>query len=228
MNIKYLLVLLAACAMNAGAQAQILVSYTFAGGSPAPTSTVANVTAGNAAWAGLSGASFSASSGNAFAPANVTAASFDASDYLSFTITAQAGYFLNLETLNFRLGGQTSALPYTFNASVRSSLDSFATNILINPGATPTVSGSNTVAGTSEFTSFSADLTGASYNNVSTITFRLYPWDSKNDSNTWVRFDDLEVNGAVTAIPEPSSTALLACVGLLMVTRKVRKRNLND
>lgn len=167
---KHVFVLLAVGAMTAGVQAQTIATYNFTGGSVAATGVATNIIAGSTAWTGLMNSGFSGtSSGTAFVFSASTPSAFDNSKYLSFTITADLGYALNLETLSFRLGGtnENASIPYTVEAAVRTDVGGdFASNLTINPGATTSASHTTTGA-TTTWSIFTADLSEAAYDNLS-------------------------------------------------------------
>ena len=119
--------------------------------------------------------------------------SLDQNDYIQFVVTASAGYSLNLSggILTFDLLGTSGK---TANWAVRSSLDNFGTNI-----ASGTITSSSWVNN-------AANLSGAAFNGLSTITFRIYGWDTDQiDFN----IDNIILDGAV--VPEPVNIALGTC-----------------
>lgn len=203
--------------------AAVLVEYTFAGGSAAPTTQDPDVTGSNAAWVGLSGAGFSNSSNTAFAAGNVVPSSLNTGRYLQFTITADPGFTLDLDTLDFRMGGQNTSgtLTYTVNANVRSSLGSFTSDLTINPGSVTTASHTVAIGNNTSFSNFSVDLSDIAFDNLTTLTLRLYPVDDSTSSSNFYRYDTITLNGTVTAVPEPNAAILLtfSLMGLLLFRR---------
>lgn len=203
--------------------AATLLEYTFAGGSAAPATQDAGVTGSNAAWTGLSGAGFSSSTNTAYAPANVVPASFNSGRYLQFTITADPGFTLNLDTLDFRMGGQNTSntLAYEVDANVRSGKDGFGSDLTINPGAVTTATDTVAAGDNTSFSDFSVDLSGVAFDNLTTLTFRLYPIDSSDSTGNFYRYDTITLNGTVAPIPEPTAAALLtlSLMGLLLFRR---------
>lgn len=202
--------------------AAVLVNYSFTGGSAAPTTQDPDVTGSNAAWVGMANSGFSSSTGTAFVRADSVPASFSSGQYFEFTITADPGFTLSLDTLDFRMGGQnTAAATYTVNANVRSSVGGFASDLTINPGTVTTASHTIANANTTSYSDFSVDLSGAAFDNLTTLTLRIYPSDDSVSNSKFYRYDTVTLNGTVTAIPEPTAVTLLtvSLVGLLAFRR---------
>jgi hypothetical protein len=202
--------------------AAVLVNYSFTAGSAAPTTQDANVTATNATWTGLSGATFSPGTGGAYAPANAVPTSFSTGAYLSFTITADPGFTLNLDNLVFDLGaGMNTSGTYTVNTNVRSNAEAsdFTTDLTMTPGPVTTASVSNTTGSGTTWLTYTVDLSGTDFENLTSITFRFYPTDNQSGSNQWARYNNITLNGSV--VPEPASALLLtlSLVGLLVFRR---------
>jgi hypothetical protein len=102
----------------------------------------------------------------------------DANDYFQFTLTPNASYEIDLTS--FVYTGQASGTGPT-NLALRSSIDSYATNI-----------GTANVAGTT------ISLSAAAYQNLTTpITFRLYAWGGSGGTYS---VNDFKFNGTVTPI----------------------------
>lgn len=151
--------------------------------------------------------------------------------WVGFTISAASGYKLNLENLSFTyaFSGETTPVgSATFD--VRWSLNS---NPALISDTTRVSNESLLVASPQNNTGFtwstaSIGLTAANFQNLDTITFRIYLNDGANDSSThYLRLDAVSLTGvsAVPAtIPEPSSYALLAGAGGLAVTGLRRRR----
>jgi len=127
-------------------------------------------------------------------------------DYISFVVTASSGWVLNLNggsmTFDFASGANNKAV----NWAVRSSVDSYGADI---------ATGSTT---STTFSQGTASLT-TSYDNLSTITFRIYGWTPDNQD---LLFDNIILNGVV-AVPEPVNVAL-AVFGLSVVGAGVGRR----
>ena len=194
------LLVFACCLESRGA---IIAQYPFTGSSLASTDSELHSSAGNITLgAGLStsSGSFSGTAGNP-SPGfimykNDLAGAFDINnnDYISFVVTANSGWVLNLNgnsamTFDFASGQINKGV----NWAVRSSVDNYGANI---------ATGSTTATTFSQGTVNLAD----SYNNLSTITFRIYGW---NPANVDLLFDNITLNGVV-AVPEPVNIALAA------------------
>jgi len=143
--------------------------------------------------------------------------------YFSFTITAESGYELDLTSLTFDFGGYTNnaVSDATYSYTLQTDLGGLGTggpivdsgSITIDPGVTSLTTELQTIT-----------LSGASFQNLSSITFRLSPWTTLDNADT-IRFDNVILNGTVSAVPEPGTYALLmaGCVGALVATRRRRK-----
>lgn len=125
--------------------------------------------------------------------ANNWSATFDASDYFTFTITPNSGYLVNFTQLQFtfqRSGTGANAF------ALRSSQDGFTSNI-----ATGTYTGTSTSAQT-----FS--LAAAAFQNVNAaIEFRLYCWGASGAGGT-SSINDFSFTGTVAQAPFLTATPL--------------------
>jgi hypothetical protein len=142
------------------------------------------------------------------------ATGYDSSKYISFTISPEPGYQVTVDQIFFRFGSNTAASG-TFE--IRSDLDSFGSTI--SSALLPAFQASG---GTRTFA-----ITGV--DNVSSpVEFRLYSYLTTTvGGQRNITFganpnelDDFVVSG--TAIPEPSTYALLA--GMLTLTVVVLRR----
>ena len=131
----------------------------------------------------------------AYSTATGAAEAVTENQYFSVTVTADAGYELDLSSLNFDAARGGSSTPRGY--VVRSSVDGYASNIASADIGTayPT------------WTPVSIDLTGASYQNLAGITFRIYAY-APGTSYT-VAFDNIEINGSVVATGEPPSGRIM-------------------
>ena len=141
---------------------------------------------------------------------------YTASDYFQFAVSPDAGYELALASLSFR----ASATWFGAGTQVRSSIDNFTANIF----SVPMLRG---YSGTSNLQSFSADLSGAAFQNLTgSTTFRIYTTEAVDESAV---YDDLTLAGSVVPIsapvPEPETYALmLAGLGVLGWARRRQQR----
>lgn len=130
-----------------------------------------------------------------------TAASIDFSDYYTFTITPDPGYFMTLSSL--QLDERRSGTGIR-SWAVRSSLDSFSSNLSLF--SVP----DDTSVRTAQTTSFSSAFESL----TSGVELRLYGFSAESGSGTW-RIDNVQVSGSLTAAPEPHEYALVASLGLV-------------
>lgn len=149
-----------------------------------------------------SGTQASASPETAFTDAN----------YFTFTVTPDVGQTISLSSLDFDAKAG-------FNSGVRafyvaSSVGGFtAANVLKSDSLTGTL-------GTS-FAGYSIDLTGAAFQNLtSAATFRFYI--QADTTGRSLEFDNIVLNGTVSAVPEPAAAASL--LGLAAVAFAVSRR----
>lgn len=196
-----------------------LAYYPFTGSSLASFDTDPDSTASNLSGTGLGTLSFNTTYGVLAPSLSLEAGSvpgqFTTTSYLSFTITPNPGYVLNLNSISFEVS-RIFLGSYTVNYEVRSSVDSFTTAVL---------SGSNSSATAPTFAGVSASL-GPSFVNLASVEFRLYLWDSNNSANNRLLLDNLTVTGNAVLIPEPSGPAMAAALGLsgLVAARFLRRK----
>jgi len=184
-----------------------LAYYPFTGNSLASFDTDPLSTASSLSGTGLGTLSFNTTYGVPAPSLSLEAgsipSSFLASSYLSFTITPNPGYVLNLNSFSFQVSRIFNG-NYTVNYEVRSSVDNFTTAVL---------SGSNSSATAPTFDPVSTSL-GPSFVNLASVEFRLYLWDSNNGANNRLLLDNITVTGNAVVIPEPSSLAVAVALGL--------------
>ena len=155
------------------------------------------------------------------------AASVTANTYFALTLTPATGYALsfnttggtNTLTFDLRVRNTTAgstAVPFTENLVLRSSVDNFAAAIGTVTG-TVTTANTNTgfVAETISLTSLGTLASNAA------VTLRLYPNDNQNVSQDDFSVDNLVVNG-IAAVPEPSTVAALG-IGLAALVAARRR-----
>ncbi|MCW5553472.1 MAG: hypothetical protein KIS67_15100 [Verrucomicrobiae bacterium] len=201
------------------ARAAVLVQYDFTGNSDVASTVHANTTATDFfAGPGIT-VGFSANGNPApsrSVDASTTGATQDDNDGFGFTLTADSGFLLNLNTFTLTfdaLNVDSSVGNQTANWAVRTSVLGFAVNI-----------------GTGTFdengTAVSMTFTGAEYDGLTSIEVRLYMWDPNGSQE--MLFDNVTLNGAVSVIPEPVNVALgvfgLCAVGFAVGRRYLRKR----
>lgn len=104
-----------------------------------------------------------------------------------FTLAANAGFLLELTSLTFDVmrGGTTAPRGY----DVRSSVDNFAA----------TLGTADVTTNRPTFTPVSIDLSGSVFQNLSTITFKIFCYTPATGSS--VDYDNIVVNGITMALP---------------------------
>ena len=234
--IRMLSLLFVYAALASSAQADVLVAYPFTGNSDAPTSvadgiTATSFTAGSGLAAGAIGFSTAAVENSGEADATVPvrfirgtttttteAGAISGNDYFSFTLTPGGTDLLNLDSLFFDYSGNTlSAGTMSTSFFIQSSVDNFTSIV----GSTATVDTTGTGSTPRPFQRHTLNLSGTSFQNLDEVTFRLYIYQSDDNSNTLARLDNVTVSG--TVIPEPGTYALIAG-SLALVAIMVRRR----
>lgn len=148
-----------------------------------------------------------------------------AGHYMDFSITAAPGFVLNLSSIE--MNGQSSSTGAA-DVALLSTVDGFTSSSVI-----ASVTGANKTGGFDTDTSGfgqAIDLTASKFQNLSSISFRIYGWNSTSGAGlTYLRNltgNDLIINGSLVAVPEPSSTLPLglAIASTLILRRKRRLR----
>jgi hypothetical protein len=214
------LVLLASCLLTpAAARAAVIATYYFPGSDPAGDATVPS--APHATLSPVTRVGLDAVPRyNGFASADYTPSScLDPRDsYVEFSITADPGYLLNLDSLTFYFtrADQNASRTGPKNGAVRASFESFLDGSGTGDEFAPKTTEQHT---TWDFT----DYTGES------ATFRIYAWNATggSDPNHYMQLiiDDIYINGTITPItpnPEPSTLFLLLPLAPLAAARRPR------
>lgn len=235
--------------LAASANAAVIKNYQFTGSAPSAfdptTSTIASATAGafsggdvTAKLAGVgdvtgldaqdntgfdtgAGAAYTNGANGLTTGGSTQANAFANNDYFTFTVSANTGFELDLTSLTFK--GARNNADAAESWALTSSIDGHTVGNIIDSGA---ITGSNNQAGT--YDSFVVDLSDTQFQNIAAETdveFRIYfyGYDTTVSSrSTYV--DNVVLNGAVTAIPEPGSFALIAgCLALTSVMIRRRR-----
>ena len=134
--------------------------------------------------------------------------------YGTFTVTADSGYKLNLNTLSFDVQNAGTSPTPDGHWVVRSSVDNFTTNLA-------------DFTATTTFANKQVDVSTIVFEGLQEITFRIYLYDANNTNSGTrsLRTDNVILTGDITAIPEPSTSALLlGLAGAALVFWRVRRR----
>ena len=216
-NLAKATILLALGTLASSAHAAILVNYSFTGVTQPdlntnitapPASTAANLSVTDLNATGSSARLLASGIlpdtiflGNLLATA---ADSVSGNRYFQFTITPDSGYQLDLTSLTFDVSRGGASTPRGW--VLRSSVDGFASDIATDtiPTVQPTL------------TAVSVGLGGASYQGLTgDITFRMYGYMPSQGPFIGLNFDNLNLNGGVSLVPEPGELAAVAAAGLL-------------
>jgi hypothetical protein len=124
--------------------------------------------------------------------ANTAALAVASGDIATFTITSPSLMNLTSLTLDGAYGQFANAAGY----AVESSVDGFSSILSTADFATQAPT----------FTTETIDLSGASFQGLSTITFEIFGYAHNSGQ---IQYDNITVNGALTAVPEPNALALM-------------------
>lgn len=134
------------------------------------------------------------------------AAAVAANKYFQFAVSSDASSLINLTSLTFNAERGGAGTPRGY--AVRSSADGFAANL----------ASADLLTARPTYTPVSVDLSAAAFQNLSTITFRIYSYAPAAGSS--VDYDDITVNGSVVSVPEPSAALLPALASLGLLSRR--------
>lgn len=151
-----------------------------------------------------------------------------ANDYFEFTITPQAGYQIDIDTVSYKYTAvdvDVNKGPVSFFKSfLRSSEDSYANNLSAHTftdifGTVAADTGSS-----SQVTVSTALLNGTFDSVTGTTTFRIYFNDGVNAGSNQLlhRVDDIVIDGVVSTVPEPATLGLLLIGGLALLPPRRR------
>lgn len=208
------------------------LEYTFAGGSLSASGGAADLTASDITVTDSVNMGGS-SAGNFFIRGDVTdgdtvldvasslfTTSYEPTDYLSWTVTADAGSQLELDQVSFDYWNEGSGggSSYSVAFALRSSVDGFTSDLAVSDGGYL-----NGFIPNTDTTAYNAVATlGAEFEGLSSVEFRLYTYGDLgfNASGERGRIDNISHSGATT-IPEPATLGLIASFGggLLFVRR---------
>lgn len=151
-----------------------------------------------------SGLNPSAGSGAFSARSWSTNSTIDLTDYYRFSITPNAGFQLNLTSLELDERRSGTGIR---RWSVRSNLDNFASDLSPSPFSVPdstaTRTEQNTPLGVTNFSRLRAE-----------VEFRIYGYQAERSTGTW-RIDNVKLAGQITLVPEPDSWLIGASMAIL-------------
>jgi hypothetical protein len=174
-----------------------LLTYTFETDVATPNTMASGIEATSFA---ISAGTFNYTSG--CAPTAATAISdsdwrgSEGAKWWEFTVTPAAGSLFNLTAISFddqRSGTGAAQWSLSVNGVMA-----------VSNQSTHTAFGRSTV-----------DLSGSSFQGLSAAAVCIYGYNGTSSSGTW-RLDNVTVEGSVTAVPEPTSWALLLGGGLVI------------
>jgi len=142
-------------------------------------------------------------------------------DYMTFTVTPDAGFELGLESFTFRtrVNQLNNSADYW---ALFSSVDGFMSSADQIASQRTTVINTYGVPGSGDVNNVVVDLSAADFQDLTgPIEFRLAIYGGNASSSSATLFDKVIVNGDVTPIPEPSSLLLLTLgLGGLTIRRR--------
>jgi hypothetical protein len=130
--------------------------------------------------------------------------------YFSVMISANSGYLLNLTSLDFDANAGDDFGVH--GAFVRSSVDSYSTDLLV-PTLTKATPSARSIS------------LGSSFQNQNSLTFWFYQYTG-NPSGWSNDYRNLVISGTVdaTGVPEPSSATLMGLAGIMAALTLCRRR----
>lgn len=195
-------------------------SFTYNG------ATVENVTVGDLIKVGVTSSS---SADNSRAKSWSTGASsgsdsfsgaIDLGKYFEFSLTAETGYTVDLTSITFGLGRSgTGPRQWEWRSSTDGYAATIGTYTSLNSGLAAVGGVLTNPDSDSSWAGSILDLSGASYQGLTAITFRLYGYNAESTVGTGGFQGDLSFSGQ--AVPEPAA-ALLGAFGLLGLLRRRR------
>ena len=226
----------AVCGAAEAAEVPFTGTFTFpsvtGGGAPAPApfayngTAIQDVTVGAMAISSLtstgSNGNFRAS-GWALDGATVggLTGQIDTSKYITFTISANAGFTIDMSTITFGLGRSgTGPRQWQWRSSVDNFSAALSNYTSLSAGLTNTSGVLQNPDSNSSWTGNTLTVSGSGFSGLTSIEFRLYGYNSEGSGGTGGLQGPLSFTGSVTAVPAPGAMALLGVAGLLGARRR--------
>ena len=238
---KFLTILALTAAIITGAQAQITTNaftgtftFTSSSGTNIPFAyngdAISDVTVGALDKVGITNTSSTGNFRGSFWALDDTNAigsltgTVDLGKYMEFGLTAASGFTLNMTDISFGVG-RSGTGPRQWEW--RSSVDSFAAPITtfgsLNTNVTESLGILTTPDANTGYTGNVLDLSGGGFDNLTSVTFRLYGYNAEGTAGTGGLQGPLTFSGA-TVVPEPSTYAMLALAGACFAAYRIRRR----
>ena len=187
----------------ASTPAALIGTYTFA--TPTSVPTAANTTFGVFSRVGPTAEAPSGMFGSsAFSQSGLNTA-----QYVQFTVAPASGYQVTLSSLAFTYASEAAN-----NGGQHGGPDNLQMRIFDSSDLGSALATSSTLTGARALTSFAYD--PADLSSANGFTIRIYGWSTSGNSDGFLNLDNVEVNGGLTPVPEPTNVAL-ALFGLLAV-----------
>jgi hypothetical protein len=152
----------------------------------------------------------------------------DPTKYFEFSLTADSGFTLSMSNINFGVG-RSGTGPRTFAwASSVNNFASIITNYSSLGSSGQFTNNNGAVSFITDSTSTTAtnvvlDLSGAAFQDLTSVTFRFYNWNSEASGGTSGLQGPLSFSGSV--VPEPSTYALLVLSAAGLGAHMIRRRH---
>jgi hypothetical protein len=148
----------------------------------------------------------------------------DLGKYIEFTLTAAAGATINMTSITFGVGRSgTGPRQWQWRSSIDSYASILANYTALNANVTESGGVLTTPDGTASYTGNTLTITGSSFEDLSSVTFRIYGYNSEGPAGTGGLQGPITFEGAMV-VPEPSTYALLALSGLALAGYAARRR----
>lgn len=146
----------------------------------------------------------------------------DTTKYIEFTVSANAGYTIDMATVEFGVARSgTGPRQWQWRSSVDLFEAPIATYTTLSVGLENSLGTLTHADATTTYTGV-MDVSGTSFTGLSSVTFRLYGYNAEAAGGTGGIQGPLTFTGTIAAVvPEPSAT-LLGLVGVIALIRRRR------